>query len=137
MQWRTAKAEEAFYNRTNQVAARKPQQQGQGYGSSQQNARPYFRSNAPTFPVRPTAPAQPAAPRDPNAMDVDAGRQQQQQQQQQVRRPQIKCFKCNGLGHMARDCRSKLDIRAMTYEEMREHFEQAEAARKDREEIRR
>ena len=38
---------------------------------------------------------------------------------------------------MMKDCRSKLDVRAMTYEEMREHFKQAEAARKDREEIKR
>ena len=132
-QWRVVKAEEAFYTRTNQAqAAKKPQQQF-GQESSAQGARPYFRSNAPTFPARPAAPAQPTVPKDPNAMDVDRGRQQPQQ----ARRPLGKCFKCNGQGHYARDCRSKLDVRAMSYEEMRDYFEQAEAARKDREEIRR
>jgi hypothetical protein len=134
-QWRVAKAEEAFYNRTNQ-AARKPQQQqlGQyGQGSSAQSARPQFRSNAPAFPAR-QAVAPPVAPKDPNAMDVDTDLNRGQRGQQ--KRPPMKCFKCNGLGHFARDCRSQLNVRTMTYDEMREHFEQAEAARKDREVIR-
>jgi len=47
----------------------------------------------------------------------------------------MKYFKCNVLGHMAKECRRNLDIRGMTYEEMAEHFEAAAAAAKDREEL--
>ena len=61
-------------------------------------------------------------------MDVDC-------QQQQAQRPQSKCFKCNRLGHYARDYHSRLNVRAMTYDEMQEYFEQAEAAWKDCKEI--
>jgi hypothetical protein len=39
------------------------------------------------------------------------------------------------MGHMARDCRSQLNVRAMTYSEMRDYFAQEEAAAKDREAI--
>jgi len=47
----------------------------------------------------------------------------------------MKWFKCNGLGHMAKECQRNLDVRGMTYEEMAEHFEAAAAAAKDREEL--
>jgi len=62
---------------------------------------------------------------DPNVMDVDRN---------QAQRPSMKCFKCNGLGHMAKECQRNLDIRGMTYEEMAEHFEAAATAAKDHKE---
>jgi hypothetical protein len=51
-------------------------------------------------------------PRDPNIMDVDHG---------QKRLPP-KCYKCGRLRHFARDCKSRLDIRSMTYDEQREYW---------------
>ena len=59
-------------------------------------------------------------------MDVD---------QTQERRPPVKCYKCQKLGHMMKDCQAPFNIRNMTYEELQEHFEQAKAAKKDRETI--
>jgi len=64
--------------------------------------------------------------RNPNAMDVDRS---------QARRPPMKCFKCHGLGHIAKDCRRQLDVRGMMYDKMAEYFEAAAAAAKDREEL--
>ena len=54
----------------------------------------------------------------------------------QERRPPIKCYKCQKMGHMMKDCIAPFNIRNMTYEELRDHFEQAEAAKKDRDAIR-
>jgi hypothetical protein len=53
--------------------------------------------------------------KNPNTMDVD-----------RAKRPPIKCFKCNRPGHMARDCKSRLDVRNMTYEQIAEYFEQGD-----------
>ena len=36
---------------------------------------------------------------------------------------------------MARDCKGRLDVRAMTHDEMLEYFEEQISARKDREEL--
>ena len=36
---------------------------------------------------------------------------------------------------MARDCKTQLDVRAMTHDEMMDYFEEQIAARKDREEL--
>lgn len=78
------------------------------------------RRDRPAAPLpAPAAPPQrqPDAPRqrDPDAMDVDrAGR-----------RPPIKCFRCQRLGHIARNC-TYADIRSMTFDELREYFRQEE-----------
>ena len=65
--------------------------------------------------------------KDPNAMDVD---------RMQERRPPVKCYKCQKLRHMMKDCRAPFDIHNMTYEKLCDHFEQAEVAKKDRDAIR-
>ena len=65
--------------------------------------------------------------KNPNAMDVD---------RTQERRPPVKCYKCQKLGHMMKDCRAPFNIRDMTYEELQDHFDQAKAAKKEREAIR-
>ena len=59
-------------------------------------------------------------------MDVD---------RMQEQRPLIKCYKCQKLGHMMKDCRAPFNIQNMTYEELCNHFDQAEAVKKDREAI--
>ena len=53
----------------------------------------------------------------------------------QERRPPIKCYKCQKLRHMTKDCRASFNTHNMTYEELCDHFDQAEVAKKDREEI--
>ena len=63
----------------------------------------------------------PVAPaKDPNTMDVDRQQQQQTvgQGQSQQQQPPLICFKCQKPGHSARNCRSKVDVRAMMYEEL-------------------
>ena len=50
------------------------------------------------------------------------------------KRPPIKCYNCQGTGHMARDCRNERKVRQMTYNEMKECIEQQEALKKDKEE---
>ena len=65
--------------------------------------------------------------KDPNPMDVDHAQEQ---------RPPVKCYKCQKMGHMIKDCRAPFNIRNIMYEELREHFEQAKAAKKDRDAIR-
>ena len=60
-------------------------------------------------------------------MDVD---------QTQEQRPPVKCYKCQKLGHIMKDCCAPFKIQNITYEELQDHFEQAEAAKKDQEAIR-
>ena len=64
--------------------------------------------------------------KDPNAMDVDRTQEQ---------RPPIKCYKCQKLGHMMKDCKAPFNIWNMMYEELRDHFDQAKVAKKDRDAI--
>ena len=64
--------------------------------------------------------------KDPNAMDVDCT---------QEWRPPIKYYKCQKLEHMMKDCRAPFNIWNMTYKELHDHFDQAEAAKEDREAI--
>jgi len=131
-QWKVAKTEEAFYGKVNGTVRKPPQygQQGHGQGqgqassSPQGNQRQFFRNQVPPQHGQRQNTGQ--LQHDPNAMDVDRN---------QARRPPLKCFKCNGLGHMARDCQRQLDVRGMTYDQMAEYFEEMKAAAKDHEEL--
>ena len=128
-QWKVAKTEEAFYGKVNGTV-RKPLQygqwgQGQGQAlSSQGNQQQFFRNQVPPQHEQHQNTGQ--LQRDPNAIDIDRN---------QAQRPPLKCFKCNRLGHMARDCQRQLDIRGMTYDQMAEYFEEMKAAAKDCEEL--
>jgi len=131
-QWKVAKTEEAFYSKVNRTV-RKPLQygqqgqgQGQGQASSslQGNQQQFFRNQVPPQHGQHQNIGQ--LQHDPNAMDVDRN---------QAQRPPLKCFKCNGHGHMARDCQRQLDVREMTYDQMAEYFEEMKAAAKDRKEL--
>ena len=51
------------------------------------------------------------------------------------KRPPVKCYNCQGTGHMARECPNERKARQMTYAEMRDYVEAQEAQRKDKEEI--
>ena len=52
----------------------------------------------------------------------------------------VKCFIIliiqQKLGHIMKDCRAPFNIHNMTYEELRDHFNQTKVAKKDREAIR-
>ena len=64
--------------------------------------------------------------KDPNAINVDRNQSQ---------RPPLRCYKCHKLGHIMRNCKAPFNIRNIMYEELQDHFDQTEAAKKDREEI--
>ena len=135
-QWRITKAEEAFYGKANQSGAvRKPPQSQASTLGVQNDSRQYNSYGQSGYQNRSqqsgsvTALRQEYKPgqKDPNAMDVD---------HTQERRPPIKYYKCQKMGHMMKDCRAPFNIRNMMYKELRNHFKQAEAAKKDRDAIR-
>ena len=137
-QWRITKAEEAFYGKANQGGSVRKSPQSQAgtprvQNDSQQSYNNYgqggYQNRGQTSSGSATAPRQDnrSGQKDSNAMDVD---------RTQEHRPSIKCYKCQKMGHMMKDCRAPFNIRNMTYEELRDHFEQAEAAKKDRDAIR-
>ena len=133
-QWRVAKAEEAFYTKANSSSAKKEADKPKETRSNQprQGNGQYSKAWQPrTFQLAPqgTGNQQGSATgqKDPNAMDVDRSNW--------GKRPPIKCYNCQGTGHMAHDCRNEKKVRQMTYAEMRDYVEAQEAQRKDKEEI--
>ena len=133
--WRVAKAEDAFYNKVNTpgMSVRKnPQTNNYGQLNSGQMAPQNNWSWKPslTFPPQQQQqipPPQSSKPTDPDAMNVDRNKQQ--------RRAPLKCYNCNGDGHFARDCKAQRRVRQLTFKEVKDLYEQMDAARKDCEEI--
>ena len=132
-QWCITKAEEAFYGKANQSgAARKPQQSQAGMSGVQNDSRQsynnnygqggYQNRNQSTGSAMASRQDYRSGQKDPNAMEVDRTQEQ---------RPPVKCYKCQKLGHMMKDCHAPFNIRNMTYEELHDHFDQAKAAKKD------
>ncbi|KAG9221559.1 hypothetical protein CCMSSC00406_0007198 [Pleurotus cornucopiae] len=88
-----------------------PQNQWRPYYQRQTPPQQNQQQQQPQQQARPTPPAPQIAARDPNAMDVDRSQ-----------RTPIRCYKCGGLGHMARDCKRRLDVRQMTYEDQQDYW---------------
>ena len=138
-QWRITKAEEAFYGKANQSGSSRKLLLNQtempgvwndtwpsynnSYGQGGYQNRGQTSSESATAPHQDYRSGQ----KDFNAMDVD---------RTQEHRTPVKCYKCQKLGHMMKDCHAPFNIWNMTYEELHDHFEQAEAAKKDRDAIR-
>ena len=98
-QWRRAKKKAKYYSKMMQSAKVQPRDE-QG------------RYNPKLLASNETAAAPAKAP---DAMDVDKN---QRCGLPGDKRPPLICFKCRKPGHMARDCRQKLDVRNMTYNEI-------------------
>jgi hypothetical protein len=107
-QWRQ------FEKGKEQVRPAAQKRQSTTTASQQQGQRPYYQR--PQWqPMVPQNTNTTTSPRDPNAMDVDKNT---------ATRPPVKCFKCGKLGHIARNCRDGLDIRAMEYEDMEKYWKE-------------
>ena len=61
-------------------------------------------------------------------MDLSRNRQQRQ-------KPPVKYYNFNSEGHFARDCRNQRKVGQLTFEEVKNLYEQMDAVRKDCEEI--
>ena len=132
-QWRVAKVEEAFYTKANGLATKKEADKPKETRPNQprQNNGQYQRAWQPrTFQLRPPAAGSnqgnATGQKDPNAMVID--------RVNWGKCPPIKCYNCQGTGHMARDCTNTRQVRQMTYAEMKDYIKQQEALRKDKEE---
>ncbi|KAF5372653.1 hypothetical protein D9615_009863 [Tricholomella constricta] len=105
-QWRKTKAEEQLYAGYGTGHSKKT-----GTGSTslqpQGNRSQTWRTGTQQTQTQQNIPTNPAPARDPNAMDVDRNK-----------RGPIICYKCRRPGHMAKDCRSRMDVRNMSYEEI-------------------
>ena len=125
-QWRVAKAEEAFYNRANSSSVKKEADKPKESKPNppRQNNSQYARAWQPrTFQLRPpatgTSQGNTQGQKDPNAMDVDRSNW--------GKRPLVKCYNCQGTGHMACECPNERKARQMTYAEMKDYVEAQEA----------
>ncbi|KAF8057818.1 hypothetical protein FPV67DRAFT_1455907 [Lyophyllum atratum] len=106
--WRRTKAEKQLYQGLKAHAAKKPNTAGTGTVATapqtQGNRNWNWRNQAQqSHTHNHVAPANPRPGRDPNAMDIDAGRKKE-----------FLCYKCKKPGHMACDCRSRLDVRSVS-----------------------
>lgn len=108
--WRNMKAMEKVYAQNAQ-----PQQRWQ---APRQANVPAPQAAAPQQPARPAAPA--AAPRNNDVVPMDVDR---------APCAPLVCYKCRKPGHIARNCRSRVDVRAMTWEKMVAVIKEDDAAR--------
>lgn len=83
-------------------------------GTTQKLVKPSTLSSTQPAPVHSPNPTLPSSGGTmPVAMDVDSNR----------KKSQVMCFKCHKPGHIARNCRASIDINAMSYDALKEHFE--------------
>ncbi|KAG6904533.1 hypothetical protein DXG01_009212, partial [Tephrocybe rancida] len=122
-QWRRTKAEEQLYA-PHGASPKKPATTTTAPAAPQQNRYNSWRPQGGNPAPAPQAPPAPPAPRDPNAMDVDRNR----------RGPLI-CYKCKRPGHMARDCKSRMDVCNMTYDDIFAYCQEKMNEQKNREDF--
>ena len=131
-QFRVAKAEDTFFNKVNTgTSVRKFPQTNNNNGQQQQSSSGQMYSqntwNWKSAPQQQQTPPQSTKLTDLNAMDIDRNRQQQ--------KLPVKYYNCNSKGHFAQDCQNQRKVRQLTFKEVKDLYEQMDAARKDHEEI--